>query len=204
MSDMSKFIEPKSAELTADDLLSGERVITITDAGVNPGAERPCRLDYEGSNGKPFFPCKTMGRVLVKAWGPDSSKYIGKSLLLYRDPEVLWAGMKVGGVRIKALSGIDKPFDMALTATRGKKAIQRFHPLKAETAKPKEDKAAKGAQALIARLIEAGPDGQSEILAEEKVIQQRAWMSANRRDLATLVDAAITTTETDDPFEGTE
>lgn len=130
--DMSPVIAPKSNQLTADDLLSGDRTITITGVELTPGAEQPCRISFEGDNGKPWFPCKSMGRVLVKAWGPDAKNYVGKSVHLFRDPEVVWAGMKIGGIRIKALSHIDAPFDMALTATRGKKAMSRFFPLKAD------------------------------------------------------------------------
>lgn len=132
MGDMAPVIAPKSDRLTADDLISGDRVIRITGVKVTPGDENPCAVSFEGDNSKPWYPCKTMGRVLVEAWGPDSSGFVGKSLHIYRDPNVTWAGMKVGGIRIKALSDIPRPFEMALTETRGRKAVARFHPLKVE------------------------------------------------------------------------
>lgn len=132
MNDMTPIIAPKSNQLTSDDLLAGDRIITITEVSINPGTEQPCQIRFEGDQGKPWFPCKTMARVLVKAWGPDAKQYVGKSVQLFRDPTVTWAGMAVGGIRIRALSHIDAAFDMALTATRGKKAMARFLPLKAE------------------------------------------------------------------------
>lgn len=132
MNDMTPIIAPKSNQLTSDDLLAGDRTITISDVAINPGTEQPCQINYNGDQGKPWYPCKTMARVLVKAWGPDAKQYIGKSVQLYRDPSVTWGGMAVGGIRIRALSHIDAAFDMALTATRGKKAMARFLPLKAE------------------------------------------------------------------------
>lgn len=132
MTDMSPIIAPKSNQLTSDDLLAGDRIITITEVSINPGIEQPCQIRFDGDQGKPWFPCKTMARVLVKAWGPDAKQYVGKSVQLFRDPTVTWAGMAVGGIRIRALSHIDAAFDMALTATRGKKAMARFLPLKAE------------------------------------------------------------------------
>ena len=156
MNDMTPFIAPKSAQLTADDLLAGDRTITITEVRITPGSEQPCEINYEGDQNKPWFPCKTMGRVLVKAWGPDAKQYAGKSVQLYRDPDVLWGGMKVGGIRIRALSHINAPFDMALTATRGKKAMARFLPLKVE-AKPTENPARKWADTYIAA-VNAAPD----------------------------------------------
>ncbi len=127
-----------------------------------------------------------MGRVMVKAWGPDSAKYAGKSVQLYRDPEVTWAGMKVGGVRIKALSHIDKPFDMALTETRGRKAVARFFPLKIEE---QVDKVAEGVAELIERIRTA--DNADEIEGEAAVVKQRAWLVKNRPELAAQVDAAF-------------
>lgn len=148
MNDMTPFIAPKSDQLTADDLIAGERIITITGVRVDRSAEQPCEISFEGDDGKPWRPCKTMGRVLVKAWGPDANKYVGKSVQLYRDPDVTWAGMKVGGIRIRALSHINAPFDMALTATRGKKSMARFLPLK--DAPAKDDPAKKWADAYIA------------------------------------------------------
>lgn len=132
MNDMTPIIAPKSNQLTSDDLLAGDKIITINDVAITPGTEQPCQIRYDGDQGKPWFPCKTMARVLVKAWGPDAKQYIGKAVQLYRDPSVTWAGMAVGGIRIRALSHIDAAFDMALTATRGKKAMARFLPLKAE------------------------------------------------------------------------
>lgn len=132
MNDMTPIIAPKSNQLTSDDLLAGDRTITISDVAINPGTEQPCQISYSGDQGKPWYPCKTMARVLVKAWGPDAKQYIGKSVQLYRDPSVTWGGMAVGGIRIRALSHIDAAFDMALTATRGKKAMARFLPLKAD------------------------------------------------------------------------
>jgi hypothetical protein len=132
MNDMTPIIAPKSNQLTSDDLLAGDRIITISGVAINPGTEQPCQINFDGDQGKPWFPCKTMARVLVKAWGPDAKQYVGKSVQLFRDPNVTWGGMAVGGIRIRALSHIDAAFAMALTATRGKKAMARFLPLKAE------------------------------------------------------------------------
>lgn len=134
MGDMRQAIIPKSDQLNADDLLAGPITIKITGVTVKGGQEQPVAINYEGDNGKPYKACKSMCRVLVTAWGPDSSKYVGRSLTLYCDPKVTWAGMEVGGIRISHLSDIESKLTIALTATRGKKKPFIVLPLEVEEA----------------------------------------------------------------------
>jgi hypothetical protein len=193
--DMSPFIAPKSSQLTADDLLAGDRIITITGVELSPGAEQPCRINFDGDEGKPWFPCKSMGRVLVKAWGPDAKKYVGKSAQLYRDPEVTWAGMKVGGIRVRALSDITAPFDMALTATRGKKAMARFLPLKVEQQQQQQaqtqESAGDRADKIIANIARA-PDADklNAYLSGEKVAAFIGDLRVSHPGIAADIDKA--------------
>jgi hypothetical protein len=147
--DMSKWIEPKSDQLNADDLLGGPRIITVTGVRGTDAADQPVAISYEGDGGKPYKPCKSMRRVMVHCWGKDAASYAGKSMELYCDPDVQFGGMKVGGIRIRAMSHIDAKKQFALTATRGKKAAYTVQPLKAPE---KEDAAAKWADAYIAKL----------------------------------------------------
>lgn len=132
MSDMTAIIQPKSDQINADDLLSGPRTIKITKVDVNPGVEQPCTVHYEGENGRPFKPCKSMARVMVLVWGADSKQYAGKSMTLYHDPEVKWGGMKVGGIRISHMSDMKSNAPLMLTVTRGKKAPYSVKPLAAD------------------------------------------------------------------------
>lgn len=120
MNDMTRVIVPKSDQINADDLLSGPITITITDVKVAPGQEQPVSIYFEGSD-KAYRCCKSMSRVLVAAWGPDASKYKGRSLTLYCDPKVKWGGMEVGGIRISHMSHIESAMTMALTVTRANK-----------------------------------------------------------------------------------
>lgn len=130
MNDMSKVIVPKSDQINADDLISGPITITIKGVDIRPGTEQPVSIYFEGDNGKPWRPCKSMSRVLVSAWGPDAKAYIGRSVTLYRDPKVKWGGMEVGGIRVSHLSHIERDMVMALTATKGKRAPHTVKPLK--------------------------------------------------------------------------
>ena len=130
MSDMSAVIVPKSDQINADDLIGGDLTIRITAVSVSPGQEQPVSMKFEGS-AKVYRPCKSMARVMVAAWGPDSSAYVGRSLQLYRDPSVKWGGMDVGGIRIRKMTHMpdDRPMTMALTATKGSRKLYTVQPL---------------------------------------------------------------------------
>lgn len=129
MNDMSSVIIAKSDQTNSDDLISGPRTITITGVTIRPGTEQPVSVFYEGDDGKPWKPCKTTARILVAAWGPDASNYIGRSVTLYRDPEVKWGGMAVSGIRISHLSHIDGKLVLAVTVTKGNKKPVTILPL---------------------------------------------------------------------------
>lgn len=129
MVDMTKTIVAKSDQLNADDLIGGPIVATVTRV-TEGSAEQPINIFYEGGGTKPFRPCKSMRRVLVHVWGADGTQFIGKSMTLYRDPAVRFGGDAIGGIRISHVSHIDKPQQMALQATKGKRALYTVQPLK--------------------------------------------------------------------------
>jgi hypothetical protein len=111
-------IIPKSDQLNADDLIGGQtKTIKITNVTLVAG-DQPVALSYEGDNGKPFKPGKSMRRVLVTIWGGDGKEYIGRSMTLYRDEKVKFGGVDVGGIRISHMSHIKEPITMALTAAK--------------------------------------------------------------------------------------
>lgn len=136
MTDMNAVIIPRSDQLNADTLIGGPRVIRISEVSIAPGTEQPVTIRYDGDDGKPWKPCKSMSRVLVHAWGPDAKTYAGRSVELYLDPTVKWGGMAVGGVRISRMSHIERDLVMALTATKGKKAMFTVKPLVVEQEQP--------------------------------------------------------------------
>lgn len=137
MTDMSMTIAPKSDQLNSDDLIGGPRTIKITRVSANEGTpEQPINMFFEGDNGKPYRPCKSMRRVLVEAWGKDGGAYVGRSMTLYRDPEVQFGGLKVGGTRISHMSNIDAPRTMALTASRAARKPYTVKPLVVAAATP--------------------------------------------------------------------
>lgn len=132
---LNSTIIPKSDQINADDLISGPRTIKIT--AVQPGSnEQPVSIHYEGDNGRPYKPSKSMRRVLVTLWGSEGAAYVGRRITLYRDPSVRFGADLVGGVKISHASDITEPASMMLTETRGKRKPFRVEPLAPEADKP--------------------------------------------------------------------
>jgi len=127
--DLSETIIPKSDQLNADDLIAGplDIVITRVERGTSP--EQPVTIHYQGGDGRPYKPCKSMRRVLVALWGPQAQAYVGRSLRLYRDDSVRFGGTAVGGIRISHASELDSAFSILLTTARAKRSPYKVEPL---------------------------------------------------------------------------
>lgn len=134
MSDITNLrdtIVPKSDQLNAEQLLAGPMTITITNVRRGDG-EQPIVINYANDSGRPYKPCKTMRKVLIFAWGEDGSKWVGKSMTLFNDPNVKFGGVAVGGIRISHMTDIGDGLKLSLTATRGKKDPFIIQPLAAQ------------------------------------------------------------------------
>jgi hypothetical protein len=130
--DLSHTIIPKSDQLNSEQLISGPITVTVTKVTESESAEQPVLIHYEGENGRPFKPCKTMRKLLIFALGKDGTQWVGRQLTLYNDPAVKFGGAEVGGIRISHISGIDKEIRVNLTSTRGKKALYVVKPMDAK------------------------------------------------------------------------
>lgn len=118
--DISHTIVSKSDQLNADQLLGGPITITVSAVRIAEG-EQPVVIQYHNDNGRPYKPCLSMRKILAFAWGTDASQWAGRSITLYNDPEVMFGGKKVGGIRISHLSHIKGDITASITVTRGKK-----------------------------------------------------------------------------------
>ena len=128
---LAESIEPKSDQLNADDLITGPKTVTIT--AVKAGGTKEQPIVVELADGlRPYKPCKSMRRVLIAHFGDDAKKWIGQRLTLFCDPDVMYGGVKVGGIRISHASGLTAPKTFMLTKTRGKKAEFTLLPIPAE------------------------------------------------------------------------
>ncbi len=126
-------IVPKSNQLNADDLLIGPITVKITKVSRGD-KEQPITVEIEGR--QPYKPCKSMRRVLIATWSDDPAAWIGQQMTLFCDPTVVFGGIKVGGIRISHLSGLEKPKTFLLTKSRGKKTEVTILPIQTEPAKP--------------------------------------------------------------------
>jgi len=196
---LQEALAPRSDQLNADDLLAGPRTIRITGARFVNGERggKKIIVNYDGDNGKPWHPCKTMGRAMVLVWGilddPDEAKvaaqFAGKSVTLYRDPNVDFGKEKnIGGIRISHMSHIDSAKSVKLTVSQGKKGQFVFQPLTAEVrhiANP--NAAADWAAAFIAK-VNGAPTSDD---LNAYVAKQIAKLDRLPDDLRTQADAAV-------------
>ncbi len=126
--DISKAIQANSCQLNADDLVGGSIVVMITD--VKKGnAEQPVVIEITGGH-QPWKPSKTSLRGLAAAWGVNTASWVGQVVELYNEPTVRWAGKPVGGIRVKAISGIDSKIEIMVSMARGKKVPLAMNTLK--------------------------------------------------------------------------
>ena len=148
--DITSTLEAKSNQLNTDDLIAGPRTIAITKVAAG-SSDQPVAVSFDGDQGKPWYPCKSMRRVLVAAWGPDASQYVGRRVTLFRDPSVTYGGIQVGGIRISHLSELDGPLSIALTVTRQKRTPYKVQPLPAAPAPAAPTPPAAPAEDLLAQ-----------------------------------------------------
>lgn len=129
MTDVSKMIEPKSDQLNADDLISGPITATITGVEVR-GGDQPISVHLDAWH-RPWKPCKSMARIMAAVWGRDSSAWVGQGVTLFNDPDVKWAGVAVGGIRLSQMTGINQERRFNQTVSKGKRKPFTVKPLQA-------------------------------------------------------------------------
>lgn len=130
---MSNFAETtvaKSDQINNVDLIAAPLTITITKVVVDTRQDQPVSIGIEGTD-KVYRPCKGMRRVILDIWGGDQSKYIGRKLTLYRDPDVRFGADTTGGTRISHASHIDGPRKVTVPVSRGKVKAYMIAPIAA-------------------------------------------------------------------------
>lgn len=141
MSDISNLrdtILAKSDQLNADDIIGTGITITVTAVKRGDSAEQPVVIHYQGDNGRPYKPCKTMRRVLIAGWGENGAAWVGRSMSLYNEPSVKFGGVAVGGIRISHMTDIGNGISMATNASKGKKKEVIIQPLRMTAQAPAE------------------------------------------------------------------
>ncbi len=126
--DMTESIAPKSDQMNASDLITGPQTFTIEKVTLG-SAEQPFCFHMTGLPGRPYKPNKSMRRVMVAIWGKDPEQYIGRSLTLFNNPAVTWAGEEVGGIQISHMSQMKREWKGSLAVSKKKKALHVVQPL---------------------------------------------------------------------------
>jgi hypothetical protein len=178
VSDLRSTIIPKSDQLNAEQLLGGPMTIRVSDVRIGSSDEQPISVHYDGENGRPFKPCKTMRKVLIFAWGPDGREWVGKSMKVYNDPQVKFGGAEVGGIRISHMTDIAGVIKVSLTATKGKKALHTIAPLVVEPVGMDPSKIADWVQAISVASLDELDAVKKDALAQAEAAQDRTAFSA--------------------------
>lgn len=169
--DLTESLAPKSDQLNAEDLLAGPRTFTVAEVRAG-SAEQPVDVHLVELPGRPFKPSKTVRRLLVGAWGADSTAYTGRKMTLFRDAEVRFGGQAIGGIRVSHLSHLDVPLKLALATTRGKRAIFTVLPLEDAPTPPPVDVGSIADQNELRDLWQTRPDLQDAIKARVNELKE--------------------------------
>ena len=89
-----------------EDLAAGPQRFTIqgvskTTFGAKDGRPAEDVLQLELDDDRQFSLNKTNTKILIAAHGGKTDGWIGKSVILYVDPNVMFGGRLVGGVRVQ-------------------------------------------------------------------------------------------------------
>jgi hypothetical protein len=134
--DISETLIPNSDQLDAEDLAaSGPRIFTVARTVVKSGAEQPVDVHF-AEFPRPWRPGRNMRRVLAHCWGKDSSKWAGRQVELYCDPDVQFGKERVGGTRISRLSHINGPVAAPIIVGRGKRGTWPVKPIAIDAPAP--------------------------------------------------------------------
>ncbi len=171
--DITDALAPKSDQLDAVELVA-PRTFTI-DHGSKLG-----RRDDDGQAvvevklvdfPRVWRPSKGMLDAIVQAWGTNAKEWAGHQVTLYNDADVTFGKDKVGGVRISAMSGIDKPTTVQIRGRgRGARKLPwRIDPIAAPapTPTPADVAACTDLAALRDMYARSSPDVQALILTRK-------------------------------------
>jgi hypothetical protein len=156
-------LAPKSEQLDAVELAPGPRTFTVTTVSKTEG-DQPLSISL-AEFPRVWRPGVTMRRVLGYCWGTDASKWAGRRVRLFYDPEVSFGRDKTGGTRISHLSHIDKTIEVPILLSKGRAGRYTVEPLAAEVVRDwrAEADALTDADALRALWNAAPPDARDYI-----------------------------------------
>jgi len=118
----------KTDQWNNEDFAAGSRVFTISH--VTEGKEQtPYDIHFTDGDDKCWRPSNGMLEVLFRIWGDEAKAWAGHQVELYQDAAVKVGAMVTGGIRIRAISHIDKPMSPVITVSRGTRKPYTVKPL---------------------------------------------------------------------------
>ena len=156
MLDLSSAWQVKSDRLNADDIIGLTPTVTVQ--GVDwPKGGQP-RIHLEQYPGRPYCPSAGMGRVMREVWGSDGEAWAGRRLTLFHKPDVEFNKERTGGIRIMAMSHMDRPRTFEVKEKRGLRVPYTIQPLPDAPAAPQASTGEIPAE-VIANVEKAKADG---------------------------------------------
>ena len=126
--DITPALMPKSDQMDAVDLIGAPpQVFTITEVSEG-NVEQPVQIRL-AEFPRVWRPSKGMLRVMAHCWGKEVAAWAGRRVELYTDPDVMFGKDRVGGVRIKRLSHIDKRMSAPMIISKGRSGSWLVDPL---------------------------------------------------------------------------
>lgn len=181
MMDLSDTIIAKSNQLNAEDLISADRIIKVT--SVRKYSEKGVTkfdLSYEGDQGRVYKPSKGMRVVITSGWGMDGDNFIGKYLRLYYDPDAVYAGKEVGGIRINGMSNIKDVMKVRITERRGLKKEYVVQVLNVGQPQPYPEEHFNKVFPVMEKKVLAGEMTQEQVINK---CEATGFLSDNQKDL---------------------
>ena len=127
MMDLSGAWQVKSDRLNADDMIGATPTVTIKTINW-PNNSEPC-LHLDQYPGRPWYPSAGMGRVMREVWGANGADWVGRRVTLFHKPDVEFNKERTGGIRILAMSHMDRPRTFEVKESRSKRVKYKIDPL---------------------------------------------------------------------------
>lgn len=138
--DFASTTQAKSDQANAVDFVGGPMACKITGIKMTGSPDQPVSISID-CHKQPWKPSKTFRRVLLLLWpDTDPTEWVGRYVVLWCDPEIKWAGEKVGGIAISHASHISerKVFSLAESKSKRKTIVVEPYRIEAEADAPAE------------------------------------------------------------------
>lgn len=132
--DFAGTTQAKSDQMNAVDLVGGPVTCRITGIKMTGAPDQPVSISVDAHR-QPWKPSKTFRRVLLLLW-PETSPddWVGRDVTLWCDPDIRWAGEKVGGIAISHASHINERKVFSLAESKAKRKSIVVEPLRTVSA----------------------------------------------------------------------